>query len=82
LVVGLDPRGGAKEAEMDGPTPHLPTARAGLLVCALAVVAVAAGAAGWAWLAVLAALCLFALAAATSGIDSRAPGDWHRAGEP
>jgi hypothetical protein len=53
-------------------------ARSGLLVCSLVCVAALGMAGGIAWLWVPAALATLGAAAAAVGVDSRAPGDWHR----
>jgi hypothetical protein len=63
----------------DTPAPS-PGARTGLLLCCLIALVPVAWAAGWGWLSLLAALATLGVAAASVGADSRAPGDWKRAG--
>lgn len=59
-----------------------PMTRAGLDTSALAAAILLGWVAGWAWLAATSALALFAVAAATAGVDSRARGDWTRVEGP
>jgi hypothetical protein len=67
---------------MDRPDarPITPRATIGLLACALVLLVPLAWVAGWAWLAVPAALAALGVTAVAVGADSRAPGDWVRAG--
>lgn len=61
----------------------LPTiTRSGLLVCWMLLVALAGWVLGIGWIAALAALGVLGASASAAGVDSRAPGDWTRAGSP
>jgi hypothetical protein len=65
---------------MDRKRSPEPDARRGLLLCSLVLVVLVSMVAGWALVAVPAALAALGLAAAVVGVDSRASGDWKRAG--
>lgn len=65
---------------MDRKRSPEPDARSGLLLCSLILVFLVSVVAGWTLIAVPAAFAALGVAAAVVGVDSRAPGDWKRAG--